>query len=72
MNQPEPEIVVDGHTYRLVSDDPLLDIADTLSKLSIEDYPTNGRVRIVKVECENFRVDVTVRLNKYWVENSGK
>lgn len=67
---PESEIVVEGHTYRLASDDPLLDVAETLSKLSIEKFPSSGRVRIVHVECGDYYVEVTVRLNKYWVPDN--
>jgi hypothetical protein len=68
MAKPESEIIFEGHWYRLVSDDPLLDVADTLSKLSIEDYPTSGRVRIMSVDCGEYYVEVTVRLNKYWTD----
>ena len=56
------EIVHDGHICRLASDDPLMDVAEILSNISIKNYSRSGPVRIVNVECDEYWIEVTLRM----------
>ena len=60
------EIVHDGHIYRLADDDPLMDVAEILSNIPIRYYRRSGPVRIIKVECDEYWAEVTLRMYEGW------